>query len=93
MQLTFYFVILIRFDVRNTTLEQGEHWSDNMLLGGRGSFSYKDEPPKLILKDLKESDAGIYQCRVDYKINPTKHFKVNLTVIGMSLFIISIYKI
>ncbi|XP_043277129.1 nephrin-like isoform X5 [Venturia canescens] len=69
------------FDSRETgSLEQGMHWQDPNL-NGRGSFSHADKPASLRLESVRESDAGLYRCRVDFRQSPTRNSKVNLTVI------------
>lgn len=79
------------FDSRGTgSLEQGMHWQDQSL-NGRGSFSHADKPASLRLEAVRESDAGLYRCRVDFRQSPTRNSKVNLTVISEHISLFFIY--
>ncbi|CAH1116566.1 unnamed protein product [Phaedon cochleariae] len=69
------------FDSRDKQMEHGKHWADESVLGGRGSFRYQEKPAKLTLETVKDSDGGIYHCRVDFRLTPTRNIKVNLTII------------
>ena len=61
-------------------LEDARHWSDDAVLEGRAFFRSSAEPGRLTIDTVKPYDAGLYKCRVDWKVQPTTISQANLTV-------------
>ena len=61
-------------------MEDARHWSDDKALEGRAFFRSSVNPGRLVIDNIKPFDAGVYKCRVDFKIQPTTISHVNLTV-------------
>ena len=68
-------------DSRDKYVEDAQHWSNEQILGGRGFFRLSSDPPSLIIENVREADAGLYRCRLDFKHSPTLYRNVNLPVI------------
>ena len=74
----------VSFDARQGPLSRGVQWQDNFILASRSAqFLVDTAPPVLAIDDVRETDAGLYRCRVDFQMTPTKYHRVNLTIIGM----------
>ena len=67
-------------DAREVSLEDGHHWSDEKVLQGRAFFRSSLSSGQLLLDTVRQSDAGTYTCRVDFKIQPTAITNIKLTV-------------
>ncbi|XP_058118027.1 nephrin [Anopheles coustani] len=69
------------FDARGKSLQQAIHWSDEAVLKSKAYFYYDTSPPALRLKGVKQEDAGLYRCRVDFHKSPTKNCRILLDVL------------
>uniref|UniRef100_A0AAG5CY02 Sidestep protein n=1 Tax=Anopheles atroparvus TaxID=41427 RepID=A0AAG5CY02_ANOAO len=69
------------FDARGKSLQQAIHWSDEAVLKSKAYFYYDTSPPALRIKGIKQEDAGLYRCRVDFHKSPTKNCRINLDVL------------
>ena len=72
----------LSYDARHGTWNLGERWSDDHQFGTRAYFQLSSSPAELRVENIKETEAGLYRCRVDFKSAPTRNSLVNLTVIG-----------
>ncbi|XP_016840973.1 hemicentin-1 isoform X2 [Nasonia vitripennis] len=68
-------------DGRSKPLSQGKQWSNPKALGDRASVRFLDQRAELQIDKLMPEDAGLYRCRIDFRNNPTRSRKVNLTII------------
>nr|XP_045612714.1 uncharacterized protein LOC123767187 [Procambarus clarkii] len=70
---------IYNYDLRPGT--GGSHWVDETVLGTRARLDVSASPARLVLSDVRVSDAGRYKCRVDFRYEPTKTTRVNLDVV------------
>ena len=66
----------------SSSQDNESYWSDQKVLEDRASLDVSSDPARLTLRDLKEKDAGLYHCRVDFLAQPTKTTRVTLIVVG-----------
>ena len=76
------FFPFLRYDSRRHGRSSSKDWADKKTLGGRAHFDIKASPSALVIDRIRESDAGHYRCRVDFKNSPTRKARTNLTVIS-----------
>jgi hypothetical protein len=70
------------------SLSEGRHWFDTETIRNRLEFhlhGYNGDTNTsyLTLSDVRSSDAGMYRCRVDFKMSPTRNARVNLKIYGI----------
>ncbi|XP_076665938.1 neural cell adhesion molecule 2 [Andrena cerasifolii] len=68
-------------DARDRDFRIAERWSHDTVFSNRAYFMPDKQPAELGVDHIREEDAGIYRCRVDFQIGQTRNSKVNLTVI------------
>jgi len=73
---------LYSYDARHGSWNLGARWSDDSQFGSRAYFQLSSSPAELRIEDIKNSEAGVYRCRVDFKSAPTRNSLVNLTIIA-----------
>ena len=71
-------------DARGRDFKVAERWSQDSVFANRAYFLHNKHPAQLGVDQIREEDAGIYRCRVDFRIGQTRNSRVNLTVIGKS---------
>ncbi|XP_069163229.1 protein turtle homolog A [Procambarus clarkii] len=72
---------IYRLDERWLGRGKERHWSDEEQLGSRAVLEVTTSPALLRVSNLGLADQGLYTCRVDFKVQPTKTTRVNLTVV------------
>nr|XP_053649962.1 hemicentin-2-like [Cherax quadricarinatus] len=72
---------IYRLDERWLGRGKERHWSDEEELGARAVLEVASSPALLRVSTLTLDDQGLYTCRVDFKMQPTKTTRVNLTVV------------
>ena len=66
--------------IAGKSLPGARHWADDAVFEGRAFFQSAHSPGRLVIDSVKVYDAGLYKCRVDFKIQPTTISQVNLTI-------------
>lgn len=76
------FGLIYSVDIRNNHGDpKKSHWRAGTM-ENRSNFRTVTEPTVLTIDNVSEMDAGIYRCRVDFRMSPTQNTRMNLTVIG-----------
>lgn len=78
-------------DGRERDFSMAERWSDENVFANRAYFMPEKRPAELGVDHIRDTDQGVYRCRVDFKVAQTRNSKVNLTVIGKSGLQIHLY--
>lgn len=71
-----------RVDTRDRSILLADRWSDDTVFANRAYFMPEKQPAELGIDHVKDSDAGVYRCRVDFRRAQTRNSRVNLTVMG-----------
>ena len=70
-------------DARQKGFTSADRWSNEKTFSNRVDFHIKEKKPaELKIDKIREDDAGIYRCRVEFKTGQARNSRVNLTVIG-----------
>ena len=56
------------YDARHGSWNLGARWSDKSQFGDRAYFQLSSTPAELRVEDIQDEEAGIYRCRVDFKV-------------------------
>ncbi|XP_069952362.1 nephrin-like [Cherax quadricarinatus] len=69
---------IYRLDERS---DQETHWSDEETVGSRVALEVSEMSAVLRITSLLPGDGALYTCRVDFRLQPTRTTRVNLTVV------------
>lgn len=69
------------YDTRGKSYLSARHWSDDGVLEGRAFFRGDNNPGRLVLDNISPADEGLYKCRVDFAVAPTRISNILLDVI------------
>uniref|UniRef100_A0A182N4Z0 Ig domain-containing protein n=1 Tax=Anopheles dirus TaxID=7168 RepID=A0A182N4Z0_9DIPT len=71
------------FDTRGPHVNSPSHWKDVAILEDRANFKTTREQSRavLVISPVQKKDAGIFRCRVDFLLSPTKNSNVNLEIV------------
>ena len=84
---------IFSYDTRGQSHAEARHWSEEKILGGRAFFRGDLKPARLVIDNVKGTDAGDYRCRADFYRAPTTISHMRLDVIGMVPFGFGIFSI
>ncbi|KFB40641.1 AGAP001824-PA-like protein [Anopheles sinensis] len=76
-------VPIYSFDTRGPHVNSPSHWKDVAILEDRANFKTTREQSRavLVISPVQKKDAGIFRCRVDFLLSPTKNSNVNLEIV------------
>lgn len=83
----FSFFSSFSVDIRDRDPNAAKRWSDESVFANRAYFLFDKLPGELAVQNAKDSDTGLYRCRVDFKVAQTRNSAINLTIIGESIFL------
>ena len=87
------FFFIFSYDTRGQSHAEARHWSEEKILGGRAFFRGDLKPARLIIDNVKGTDAGEYRCRADFYRAPTTISHMKLDVIGTNAVVKAIKSI
>ncbi|XP_055546897.1 synaptogenesis protein syg-2 isoform X2 [Wyeomyia smithii] len=76
-------VPIYSYDTRVKKSELPSHWRDGSILEDRANFKpLRDKSrAELVISPVLKKDAGVFRCRVDFLLSPTKNSNVNLEIV------------
>ena len=72
------------YDARPSDSLAPKHWSDDQPrgFGSRARLVISPHPAQLMIENVRENDAAVYRCRVDFKSSQTRNSLVTLSIIS-----------
>ncbi|XP_062564672.1 contactin-4 [Armigeres subalbatus] len=77
-------VPIYSYDTRVKPNEPPSHWRDGSILENRAKFKLQERDKsraELVINPVLKKDAGVFRCRVDFLLSPTKNSNVNLEIV------------